>query len=395
MLLLLACTNDHPVLPEPAAPLEDSALVDDPLEDVGESGVFNDAVLHDVAITLGGDAYAALSLSPRDWVQGDVTIDGEAVAGVGVRLRGKIGSFRTVEEKPKFKIDFNHFVADQRFQGLEALALNNEVVDCSYLKEPLGYSIFRALGVPAPRASFAQVTVDGEPYGLYVLVEFPDDRFLRRWYDDPSGNLYDGKYIWYGGNDGELVDFTDAYQDNFRLEEGADVALEDIHAVTEGVSRGYAGVDALVNGEELRRFVLAEQWIGHVDGYTLNENNYRVYFNADDGRAEWIPWDLDYGFLNPSLWGKSWKRPVGVVAAACWADDDCNAAYQAEAAEGIAKIDLDAVLADLERWAALTEEAATEDPKRECSASSIQPGRDFLVDWVDGRNDWIRDHWDL
>ena len=239
------------------------------------------------------------------------------------------------------------------------------------------------------------MTVDGEPYGLYVVVEFPDDRFLRRWYDHPTGNLYDGKYIWYGGNDGELVDFTRSYQDNFRLEEGTDVGLEDIYAVTDAVDRGYAAVDPLVNGEEFRRFVLAEQWTGHIDGYTLNENNYRVYFSADDGRAEWIPWDLDYGFLSPFAWGKSWKRPVGVVSSACWADDDCTAAYQAAAAEGIAKIDTDAVLADLERWAELTADAADADPKRECGASGIEPARDILVDWVTDRNGWVEDHWDL
>ena len=43
------------------------------------------------------------------------------------------------------------------------------------LHESLGYEVFRAAGVPAPRTGFAYVRVDGLGYGLYL-----EPRDLRR-----------------------------------------------------------------------------------------------------------------------------------------------------------------------------------------------------------------------
>lgn len=388
MLLLLACATS----PTPYVPLIDAPM--GTVEGV-TTGILADDVLHTIDIRLNDGGFDALIVAPLEWVQADVEIDGEIISDVGIRLRGKIGSFRPIDQKPKFKIDFNRYVDGQRFEDLEALALNNEVVDCSYLKEPLGYSVFRAAGVPAPRTSFTTVTVDGEPYGLYVVVEFPDDRFLSRWYAEHSGNLYDGKYIWDGGNGGELVDFTSQLEDNFRLEEGEDVGLSDVYAITDALEGPFSEVEGLIDGDALRRFTFAEQWTGHIDGYAMNENNYRVYFNPEDGGANWIPWDLDYAFLDALSWGKLWNRPVGVVVAGCWDDEDCTAASRDAVREGLAALDVEQLHADLDRWAELTETAAEDDPRRECSRGSIDDWREDLRVWIDERGAWMEKKWGL
>ncbi|MSP55993.1 MAG: hypothetical protein EXR69_10375 [Myxococcales bacterium] len=385
-LTLFACVADGVVPVSVDAPLGEVAEAEPP--------VFTDDVVHTVDIQLLDGGYDALLVSPSEFVQADVVIDGVTVAAVGVRIRGKIGSFRTMDGKPKFKIDFNRFVDGQRYHGLETLALNNAVVDCSYLKERTGYSVFRAAGVPAPRTAFTRVTVDGEEYGLYVVVEFPDDRFLKRWYAEPGGNLYDGKYLWYGGNDGELVDFTRALQDNFTLEEGEDVGLADIYAVTGALGGTFEALEERVDGEAFRRLLFAEQWTGHIDGYALNDNNYRVYFDPDDGRANWIPWDLDYAFLEPSDWGKSWRRPVGVVAVACWDDDGCRAAHSETVLETLEDVDPDALIDDIRRWSTLIVDDAEDDPRRECAERDIAKGQDELLTWVEERGDWMEGHWD-
>lgn len=398
-------------LPDPGE--GDSVAPDDPEDSGGQSAsprvddawlnptpapIFDDTVLHTVALTLGEEARAALRDEPYVWVRGDVALDGEAVSAVGVRLRGKIGSFRTLDQKPKFKIDLNRYNPDQEFQGLEAISLNNEVVDCSYVKEPAGYAVYHAMGLAAPHTSFATVTVDGEDYGLYVLVEVPDDRFLKANFDKAKGNLYDGKYLYYGGYDYEMVDFTPSLDGNFTLEEGEDVGLADIQAITAALRSDEgdfeARLDPLVDLDQLHRLLAVEQWIGHVDGYALDQNNYRVYMNPYDDRAEIIPWDLDYAFTSPRSWGMSWSEPRGALARGCWADEACFAAQAETARAAVERIDTDALLARFDAWTALIASAAAADPRRECGAARVAPSQEDVRAWLESRPESVPAWWE-
>jgi hypothetical protein len=360
--------------------------------------ILDDTVLHTVAITLGAASRQVLLDDPYSWTDGAVEIDGEHVADVGIRLRGKLGSFRTLDQKPKFKIDFNQY-ADVKFQGLEAISLNNEVVDCSYLKEPTGYAVYAMVGVPAPRASYARVTVDGEDYGLYVVVEVPDDNFLRDRFVDPTGNFYDGKYLWYGGRNYDMVDFKRRLDDNFQLEEGTDVGLADIFAVTEAVESDGGSLaerlDPLFDLDSLHRNVVVEQWIGHLDGYSLNQNNYRVYFNPWDGRAEIVPWDLDYAFFYDYQWGFDWDQPRGAIVKGCWRDDDCVAVHQGYVADAVAAIDTADLVRRVDAWSALIAEAAEADPRRECSAGEVAEEQRRIRAWAEDGSRQLADAWDV
>ncbi|MFT5683252.1 MAG: spore coat protein CotH [Myxococcota bacterium] len=249
-------------------PVTEEVIGDHTLED---DWIFAYDVIHEVEITLPEASVTALGLEPYTYTEGSVTFDGEAIPLIGVRLRGKIGSFRELSGKPKFKLDFNQYVEDQRFYGLETLSLNNSVVDCSYLKEHIGYALFEAAGVPASRTGIARVSVNGSPYGLYTIIEVPDDRFLRRHYTDPSGNLYDGKYVWDGYNY-TLLDFAEGNDTLFQLEEGTDVGHVDITEISSTILEValtpdyYTGTSEVVDWPLLHRMWAVEQFIGQNDG---------------------------------------------------------------------------------------------------------------------------------
>lgn len=423
-LLLWGCTPSSPILPVdtartdgPDESLPDSArdsARDTELEDVppfeeevgGQDGdlgliLFDQTVLHRINIQLPAESYTALLADPYTLADGSITIDGEEIPDIGVRLRGKIGSYREVSAKPKFRIDFNANVDDQRFYGAEGLNLNNSVVDCSYLKESLGYAIFAAAGVPALRTAFAAVTVNDIAYGLYVMVEEPDDRFLRRAFADPSGNLYDGKYVWYGGYDYTLLDFNSGVDDLYQLEEGTDIDNADVHAVSEALAAAidqpdfYARMGAVIDWPEYHRELAAEQWIGHNDGYALNTNNYRLYFNPEDGRMQVLPWDFDYGFLVDTDWGMSWSAPRGQLAARCFADATCAEAHRLAVAEVLAELDATDWGALLRDWQALIGDAALDDPRRECDVSGVIPSQEALISYVGRRSAEMRAFWSL
>lgn len=376
----------------------DELIPDQP--ELDNAWLFDKTFLHTIDLEVDEAGISALEVSPYDYVAAAVTIDGYRVDDIGVRLRGKVGSFRTLSGKPKFKIDFNEYRGEQRFFGLEGLALNNEVVDCSYLKEPIAYEVFRQMGVPAGRTGFALVTVNGAAYGLYVMVEYADDVFLDDRYADGSGNLYDGKY-WYDAGTASyaLIDFTASQLSYFQLEEGTDVALADVQQVVDKITASTGGgdyenaMDTVVDMAEFHAFEAGEQWIGHVDGYAMNTNNYRIYFNPTDGRMQFIPWDFDYAFLNDSDWGLSWASPRGVLAAGCWADATCWATQQLWVQGMVAALDTTSLLADFDAWQALTYEAAVADPRRECGIDSVDSYQATLRSWIETRNEYMKSAW--
>ena len=290
----------------------------------------------------------------------------------------------------------NRVIEDGSLGDYKTIALNNEVVDCSFLREPTGYAVFRAMGLPAPHTNYTWVTVDGEDYGLYVGIEYPDDRFLADRYADGTGNLYDGKYLYHGGYDYEMVDFTAHLVGNFTLEEGVDVGNADVRAISDAiVAEGTfeERLGGLVDEDEFHRYILAEQWIGQLDGYALNTNNYRVYFDPSDGKADFIVYDLDYAFYAASTWGMDWASPAGKLYQACIADTDCLAAHRAAAAEAVAAIDTEALLADVDRWTALIAEDAVDDPRRECRRGLVDDTQAEMRTWVEGGSAALTAYW--
>ncbi|MBK8181056.1 MAG: CotH kinase family protein [Planctomycetes bacterium] len=145
-------------------------------------------------ITLPDASVRALNADPYTYVEASITIDGETLDQVGIRIGGKYGSYRALSGKSGFKIDIDRYDNTQKWRGLERLVVKNMVQDYSFMHEYIAFQVYEAMGVPAPRVGYLWVTVNGEDYGLYSNVEALDDRFLARHFAEPTGNLYDGDY---------------------------------------------------------------------------------------------------------------------------------------------------------------------------------------------------------
>ena len=145
--------------------------------------MFDPRVVVRIDLDLSGEAMTALGAEPDEYVPATFTLSyGRRSYGpwtVSLRLKGGIGSFRPLAGKPGFKLKFP---AGARPDGLKKLTLNNMVQDWSKLHEVVSYELFRAMDVAAPRTGYATVTVNGEPYGLYLNVEKLDAVGLSRRY---------------------------------------------------------------------------------------------------------------------------------------------------------------------------------------------------------------------
>ena len=341
-------------------------------------------MVHQVEISVGDAGWEALSIDPFTYIEGDVIIDGELVSSVGVRIKGRIGSYRDLSKKSAFKVDFNKFVDGQTFCALEKLNLNNMVQDSSQVHERLAYEVYRMAGVPTPRIGYAWVQLNGIDFGLYSLGEPYDDIFLEGRYAEPDGNLYDGDYVWYGGSSYQKLDFTTGLQDMFQLDEGEDVEFVDLHAVTAAVNASFGSssfdetMGTVVNMDEFIGMWAGDVWTGHYDSYSYNQNNYRVYFDPEDGLADLFPWDPDWAFYSST----PITSPSGLLSRGCKSDASCHADFTAT----LAQLCLDVEASDLEEQLddaiALISDYVAADPRKETGSSSIAANQEAARSWI-------------
>ena len=134
---------------------------------------------------------ARLRSDPRTYIQAKIIEGDRVLTNVAIRLRGH-GSFRSLDEKPNFAINFHEFATNQTYRGLKKLMFNNSVQDATGFAEFLATQLFRDAGLPAARVTHARVQLNGRDLGLYVVIEAMTREFLKQHFKNPNGNLYEG-----------------------------------------------------------------------------------------------------------------------------------------------------------------------------------------------------------
>ena len=155
-----------------------------------DAGLFADDAVRRISIEMTPAEMESLRQESRGYVRATVREAGETYREVGLHLKGE-ASFRILDDKPALTLSFGKFKAGQSFHGLSKIHLNNSVEDPSYLSEKIGSELFRAAGVPAPRVAHALVELNGRKLGFYVLKEGFTPDFLRLYFQQTHGNLYD------------------------------------------------------------------------------------------------------------------------------------------------------------------------------------------------------------
>ena len=228
--------------------------------------------------------------SPYTYCKADVWLDGVKIESVGIRKKGFFGSADTL--RPSLKIKFDEFKQQEPVKGLSRLTLNNNKQDGSQLSQYLTYRLFRKAGNPAPRSNWAHVTVNGESLGIYSNVESIKKPFLKRVFQDKSGNLYEGT----------LSDFYLRALENIEVKTNEkENERSDIKRLAE-ILAGDGDLDIAALAEIIDLDAFYRHWAlegltGFWDGYSSNQNNYYLYFNPkDNGRGQFIPWGADWVF---------------------------------------------------------------------------------------------------
>jgi spore coat protein H len=221
-----------------------------------------------------------------------ITIDGVKVARVGIRKKGLLGS--VVSTRPSLKVEFDEFVEGQTFQGLDGLTLNNNNQDQAFVQSYLAYDLFRRAGVPAPRANFAHVRVNGEDLGVYTHIEAIDRPFLQRAFGSSNGVLYESYAGDFTGEGAVRIVEKRGGRTQDRSRIGA---LRDVLTAPGPIS--IAKVEELVDFDTFMRMWAVESLMGHWDSYSGNRNNFYLYNNPATRKLHFIPWGADALFEDP------------------------------------------------------------------------------------------------
>jgi spore coat protein H len=225
----------------------------------------------------------------RPVVRAKVVEGAQVYTNVALHLKGAAGSFREVDDNPCFTLNFQKFAPGQTFHGLHKLSLNNSVQDPSFLTEKICRELFEAAGVPVPRAGHAKVSLNRTDLGLRVLVEGFSKQFLKRYFKNTKGNLYDG---------GFLRDINQPLEvnsgDNPRDRSGLQALL---NACGEpDPAKRFARLEKALDMDRFISFVAMDVIQCDWDGYAANRNNWRIFHDLDSNKMVFFPHGLDQMF---------------------------------------------------------------------------------------------------
>ena len=255
--------------------------------------LFAKPTLVDIKLTISPGAQASLRKEPRTWVEATATVDGREMQRVAVHLKSST-SFLPLDKKPSFTLSFSRHVSHRRLYGLRKIHLNNSVQNPSYLNEDLAGELFRRAGVPCARTAWAKVRLNDRDLGLYVLKEGFSPEFLGLHFARTDGNFYDGG-LHHEIDEPLVLDSGRGPQDR------SDLKALYAAAVNPDLTARWQQLQARLDVDRFVSMMAMESLTCHSDGYSLMQNNYRIYFDPASARAVFVAHGLDRMFERPDF----------------------------------------------------------------------------------------------
>jgi hypothetical protein len=345
----------------------------------------------------------------RSHYSGSLTFEGLKLEGIGVHAKGGCGSARDLSGKAAFNLNLSWddpavpgCPAERRLYGEKHFTFNNMVQDPSMAHETLGYAYYRALGLPTPRVSHVRLYVNDQYWGVYLLLESFDRRFLARRFADNRGMAYQGSY------------FCDLIPANLPTGAGAscfspefDVSacdtvqpgddptdfslLRQLVAQIEALPPGgfYPAVESFFSFDTFLTQWAADSVLSHWDGcefWTLT--NYRIYHDPLSDK-----WTLIQTGLDQALRDDVDPFNVGaVLARRCLKEPACEAAFVAHLRAALTVFETMDLEAEAQRLHSRILPDVLADPRKGYGEATFVQAHADLLAWIHARPALVRQH---
>ena len=256
---------------------------------------FTPTAVNTLSITITDENWQNILDNPLDeeYHETAITFNGVTLDSVAIRTKGG-SSLRNVanssSDRYSFKVDINEYVSGQKFFGLKKFTLQNSFNDPSYMREVIAYELMDEMGVPTPEHAYVNFYVNGELFGLYLMVEAVDGEFIEKHFGNSNGDLYkpDGTgsdLLWLGD---DIQSYTD-----INLQTNEDTT--DNGAFINFVESLDKGETSAIEVDTLLRYMSVSTSLSNLDSYHGPlAHNYYIY--DDDGVFSILPWDFNESF---------------------------------------------------------------------------------------------------
>lgn len=312
--------------------------------------LFDTETVQDVHINLSENNwnYLLQNASEKPNVLTDsVTIGNETVKYASIKTKGNL-TLRSVwssdSDRFSFTVNFGKYIkkkngysANQNFHGLSKISFNNIYGDSTLMKEYLSYNLMTELGVPTPAYSLVNLYINGELWGVYMMVESIDSSLTKRTLDEDNSFLtkpessggdlvYNESLDKYYDETTQSFNFGDdlqyptsssdplyAYNGLWENDEDTfnDVkdslptvfkwlkTLNELNNCEDPNTEEYkSSLESIMNVDSIIRYFAVNTYLVNLDSYQSGQmQNYALTIN-DDGYANVLPWDYNYSFGN-------------------------------------------------------------------------------------------------
>lgn len=260
-----------------------------------ETELFDTGKIISVDIKMDNDQWNGMldNAISETYYRCDVVVNGKTFYSVGIRPKGNT-SLSAIATDPdnnrySFKLEFDRFIEGQTCFGLDKLILNNNYADATNMKEAVIYDMYQHLDADASLYNYADISVNGSYWGVYLALEAVEDSFLLRNYGVKNINLYKPDSMDMGGMGGDNKD-TGKSQPGGNMPEGFDPSQFG-GSMPEGFDPSQSGGKMPSDGQSGNRPDTDIGSIGGVGGFTKSGSGANLEYTDDDLDSYSTIWD--------------------------------------------------------------------------------------------------------
>ena len=228
-----------------------------------------------------------------------ILIDGLKDENVGVKYKGN-SSYNINNSKNPMNIKLDYINNGQSIDGYNVIKLSNGFRDPSFIREVLTYEMARNY-MPSPKATYANVYVNGVLIGLYTCVQSIDDDFTNEHFYERKGPFFKAENtgITVPGCFGQLgileyYQDTNCYKRAYEMQSSNDWGK--LGDFLDTLNNYFTEVESVFDVDRALWMMAFENLTVCLDG-PINSIPHNFYlFKDNNGRFSPLLWDMNMAF---------------------------------------------------------------------------------------------------